>query len=296
MGRLAGRIRAALVKALAVIAAAMGSVAAVQASPPARSSQDSLAPAGAGRRWLPCEDWAMFHWVPYDETRLFAMLRLDRAAVERWLERDDIHTLAQLARRRGLDPRSVADELVAAWAGDASEGQRTVLRDRALRTLTQGHLAQHVLFHFAHYPAVALRARAVFGMGPLAYQRYRLAGWTPLEIARRGGRSPSRVAALSEQVLRAGAARGVETSATPPAQAELFLVLQRQNRGAWLRQRIRPLHRVTRLPVPRLRSREELACWLFAGAAGLRQLRRGGEPRAASLVCSLPANRRRERK
>lgn len=294
MRRLAGRGGAALVKALVVTAASLGWVAAVQASPPAGSSQDTLAPAGAERRWLPCEDWAMYHWVPYDESQLFAVLRLDRAAVDRWLKRDDIHTLAQLVRRRGLDPRAVADQLVAAWAGDASEGRQAVLRDRALRTLTQGHLAQHVFFHFAHYPAVALRARTVFGMGPLAYQRHRLAGWTPREIARHGGRSPGEVAALTEPVLRGGADRGVDTLSTPPAQAERILALQRQNLGAWLRQRIRPLHRVTRRPVPRLRSREELACWLFAGAAGLEQLRRREEPRAASLVCSLPTYRRRD--
>ena len=87
----------------------------------------------------------MYHWVPYDERQLFSMLAMDRAAVERWLEDDDVHTLAQLVRRRGLDPGDAAQELVSAWAGDAPAQQQASLVDRALRTLTEGHLAQHRL-------------------------------------------------------------------------------------------------------------------------------------------------------
>lgn len=280
----------------AVAAATLGVVAAVQASTLARSSQDPLAPPGAGPRWLPCEDWAMNHWVPYDEARLFTLLGVDRAAVGRWLRRDDIHDLAQLVRRRGLDPRAVAEELVDAWAGAAPETQRSVLHDRAVRTLTQGHLAQHLFFHFAHYPEVALRARSVFGVGPLAYRRFRLAGWTPGEIARRRGRSPAGVSALADAILRTGAARGVASYATPPAQAELMLTLQRQNLGAWLEQRIRPVRGISRAAVPSLRSPRELACWLFAGPAGLRQLRRPAEARAASFVCSVRTDKGRGRR
>lgn len=271
---------------LAVTAA--GSIATTTESAEARRLQDPLAPAGADPRWLPCEDWVMYHWIPYDERQLFTMLATDRAAVERWLEDDDVHTLEQLVRRRGLDPDAVARELVSAWAGEVSAEQRASLVDRAMRTLTEGHLAQHLFFHFAHYPAVALRARTVFGISPLRYQRFRLSGWTPSEIARHHGRTPASVRRLALPILRDGARSGVAGSQTPRAQAQRLLELQRAGMSAWLKQRIRPYGRVRRMDVPVLRSRKELACWLFAGRAGLDQVRRPITARATSLACALP--------
>lgn len=290
---LAGFYRRSLGVSLALLAVAAGSIAAAQGSEPARSTQDPLAPVGAGPRWLPCEDWVMYHWVPYDERRLFSMLATDRAAVELWLEDDDIHTLAQLIRRRGLDPGDVAQDLVSAWAGDAPARHQALLVDRALRTLTEGHLAQHVFFHLAHYPAVALRARTVFGIAPLSYQRFRLAGWTPSEIAGHHGRTSARVRRLTVPILRDGARAGVAGLETPPAQAQRVFSLQRSNLAAWLEQRIRPPGRVPRMDVPVLRSRKELACWLFAGRDGLRQVRRPSPTRAASLACALPKRKDR---
>ena len=235
----------------------------------------------------------MYHWVPYDERQLFSMLAMDRAAVELWLEDDDVHTLAQLVRRQGLEPGEAAQELVSAWASDAPPQQQASLVERALRTLTEGHLAQHVFFHLSHYPAVALRARTVFGMAPLRYQRFRMAGWTPSEIARHHGRTAARVRKLTVPILRDGAHAGVTGLETPPAQARRLLRLQQANLAEWLDQRIRPLGRVPRMNVPALRSQKELACWLFAGRAGLRQVRGPSPPQAASLVCALPKRKDR---
>ena len=235
----------------------------------------------------------MYHWIPYDERQLFSMLALNRAAVERWLQDDDVHTLAQLVRRRELEPREVAKELVAEWAGGAPPEHQASLIDRALRTLTEGHLAQHLFFHFAHYPAVALRARTVFGIAPLRYQRLRMAGWTPGEIARHHGRTAARVRRLTVPILRDGARAGVAGQETPPAQADRLLGLQQGNLADWLEQRIRPLGHVPPVNVPALRSQRELACWLFAGRDGLRQVREPGSTQAASLVCALPKRKDR---
>ena len=281
---------------VALVTVLAASVAGAQASRVARISQDSLAPPGASARWLPCEDWVMHHWIPYDEQQLFSMLATNRAEVERWLARDDVHTLAQLVRRRGLDPTEVAAQLVSVWAGDAPRHLRAVLYDRALRTLTQGHLAQHLFFHFAHYPAVALRAKTVFGIAPLAYQRYRMAGWTPSEIGRRHGREPAAIRQSTLPILRRGAGRGAAQSQTPPSQARRVLALQRANLGAWLGQRIRPLTQVRRMDVPRLRGSREMACWLFAGETGLQQLRRPVEAEPASFICSVAAAKRKAEK
>lgn len=247
--------------------ATIAAIAALAWASPA-AAQDSLAPPGADHRWLPCEEWVMFHWLPYNEERLFALLGTDRRGVERWLA-DDRRTLAELARRRGLDPPRVADALVAG----APAGRRAVLRDRALRTLTQSHLAQHVLFHVAHYPAVALRSRAIFGISPLRYQRVRSAGHTPAEIGRAAGRMRSAVAAAALEVHARGAARGVAGGETPFVQARRFRALQRRHIDDWLDQQIAPRRRVARGPFPRLRSRRELMCQLFGGRAGVRQVR-----------------------
>ncbi|MET0817943.1 MAG: hypothetical protein ABWZ67_10315, partial [Solirubrobacteraceae bacterium] len=59
-------------------------------------AQDPAAPPGADVRWLPCERWAMMHWVPFDERRLFAMLKITREQANAWIDDDVHHTFAQL--------------------------------------------------------------------------------------------------------------------------------------------------------------------------------------------------------
>ena len=201
----------------------------------------------------------MFHWLPYDEARLYRLLRTDRAAVRRWLRDDRRHTLGQVARRRGLEPEGLADALVP--SGDP------VLRQRALRTITQGHLAQHVLFHSFHQPAVALEARRIFGVSALDYRRLRLNGRSPASIGARHDRSRELVARRTMSVLRATAARGARSGAMPRVQARRLLRQQRGQLSAWLDSRIRKPgarwrghnYRVRRLP------RSRLVCFLFAG-------------------------------
>ena len=35
-------------------------------------AKDSHAPPAANDRWLPCEPWVMYHWLPFSERRLYA--------------------------------------------------------------------------------------------------------------------------------------------------------------------------------------------------------------------------------
>ena len=42
-------------------------------------AHDSRAPAHAPHFWLPKDQWVMEHWVSFDEARLYALLRIDRA-------------------------------------------------------------------------------------------------------------------------------------------------------------------------------------------------------------------------
>lgn len=147
---------------------------------PARAT-DSQAPPGSGNRWLPTEDWVMRHWLPYDEAALYRELRTDRAGVRRWL-RDDHRTLEQLARRRGVE--------------------------------TAG-LAQHVLFHVMHQPAIGVEAPRLFGVAPSRYMLRRLNGHSPVRIARVESRGQRRrLASRVVRVVRRSGDEGVRVGAT----------------------------------------------------------------------------------
>jgi hypothetical protein len=232
------------------------------------AAQDSEAPPGAGTRWLPCERWVMLHWVPYDERRLFRMLRISREQARAWITDDEHHTFAQLARRRGLDPENVAARLVASWTRGAGEARRAVLKERALRTLTQGHLSQHVFFHVFHHPEVGARAASVFHTSPMHYYFLRHAGYTPGEIAAIGGRSRAAAASAIARVWRATSRRGAREGETPSVQARRFAVHQLAVLQQYLDSSISskdpgppPAPSQLSTPEPHLR----LLCTIFAG-------------------------------
>jgi len=232
---------------------------------PGAAARDSLAPPGAGDRWLPCEDWVMFHWLPFDEARLLGLLRLREPQLRAYLRDDREHTLAQLAAARGYTTDALADALVAPRAG-AGAGTASVLRERTVRVLTQGHLAQHVLFHRFHQPAIGVRARWLFGVRPLAYRRARLSGLAPGTIARHHGRDPHRLALRVISLLRRSAAAGVAGGAVSRTQASRFLRGQRVQLRHWLRTPIRRPGVGADAPRPTgPLAGPQLLCHLFAG-------------------------------
>src|SRR3954471_17585461 len=83
--------------------AAVG-LALLTAVPAGAGAADTHAPRGARLDWLPTDEWVMSGWLPFDEARLDAVVGTDHDELARWL--DDHRTLAQLARRHGVD-RSV---------------------------------------------------------------------------------------------------------------------------------------------------------------------------------------------
>src|SRR5438045_1707387 len=92
------------------IAAVLAALAAAAA--PARAA-DSQAPPGAPPHWLPNESWVHEHWLPYDETRLYALLHITRGELWRQL-RDDTRNVAELAVRHGWpNAEKLATALVA---------------------------------------------------------------------------------------------------------------------------------------------------------------------------------------
>jgi Tol biopolymer transport system component/plastocyanin len=199
-------------------------------------SADSDAPASAPAHWLPPEAWVYNHWLPYDETRLYRLLGITRVGLWEQL-RDDHRTVAQLAARHGWpDPDRLAAALTAPEAARMGPARAKLLRERALRTITQGHLAQHLFFHSLHQFGIASEAPAIFGVSDIEFRRLRRAELSPLAIARLHGRSPGEVEALAIAVLRERARTGVRGRAMPSAQAARLLRRQLSQLPRWLDQ------------------------------------------------------------
>ena len=99
-------------------------------------------------------------------------------------------------RRHGKDPDAIVDKLMSKWNGKVSAERFAELKRRSGELMTQGHLSQHVFFHYFHHPALALNSRWIFGVRSADYHRARLRGWSPARDRSthrplaRAGRSP----------------------------------------------------------------------------------------------------------
>ncbi|MGI8729081.1 MAG: hypothetical protein ACR2LK_03685 [Solirubrobacteraceae bacterium] len=207
-----------------------------QSLPAVPTSTDSEAPRGAPAHWLPPEAWVYNHWLPYDEGLLYSLLEVSRGTIWRHL-RDDSTPLAELAATRGWpDPGKLADALVAPSARGLSDSMRSKLRSRALRTLTQGHLAQHVFFHSLHQFAIPSAAPEIFGVTDANFRQLRRGEQSPLEIGRLRGRSPAAIERRSTDVLRGRVEYGVRTNAMTAQQGKLLLRRQLSQLPRWLSQ------------------------------------------------------------
>jgi hypothetical protein len=205
----------------------------------------------------------MLHWLPFDERLLYAKLGLSRERVLDWMRDDRHHTLSQLGQRRGLPAPQLARALVGAWA---PLDKRTELSARALRVLTQGHLAQHVLFHYFHNPGIGLNAARIVGVDPLDFQWRRLRGESPALIAAAYGRRRASVARSALRTLRGDAMAGVQRGATPGRQARRWLSYERRGVRHWLDSSIyKPGKRDEPAPPPLRLPRFSLVCRLFQG-------------------------------
>ena len=204
---------------------------------PQTASLDSDAPPGSPPHWLPGEQWVMQHWLPYDEERLYSLLGVDRGVIWRYL-RDDTRNLAQLAQERGREPADLARELVAPWRGQLRDPDRlALLEKRALRTLTQGHLSQHLFFHSLHQEAIPTHATAIFGVASRAeWSTLRRSELSPLQICRLNGLPRGHAQERAAATLRAYADKGVARQSMPAAQAERLLSRQLRQLPRWLQQ------------------------------------------------------------
>jgi hypothetical protein len=172
-------------------------------------------------------------WLQYDEARLYELVHTDRAEVDAWL--DDHRTLGQLARKRGWSSqRRLAHALVAPRLHSVRPAMRPVLERRALETLTQGHLSNHVIFHVFHTPAIADHARTIFGLRPSTFRHLRDSGLSPTTIAQRGGRTRAGAQARLAKLLKARGARAVKLGAMSATQAKALYAEQMASLPAFM--------------------------------------------------------------
>lgn len=227
------RTLASLVAAAALLASAPSAGAVTKI---VTKSPDSLAPKNAPAHWLPPEAWVYNHWLPYDEGRLYSVLGITRS--ELWQQlRDDKRTLAQLAARKGFsDPRALAARLVAPRASSVSPSRLAQLQNRAERTITQGHLAQHLFFHSLHQFALPSAAPELFGVTDRRFRELRRAELSPLQIARLNGLSVGQVQAQAIAVLRDRLDAGVAGGAMTSKQAKILERRQLSQLPRWLDQ------------------------------------------------------------
>jgi hypothetical protein len=206
--------------------------------PSAARAADTHAPKGARADWLPSSEWVMSSWLPYDEARLYRLLHVDRATLSHWL--DDRRPLGALARRHGVkDLRAFAARLV--MTREVSPAQRRVLRDRALETLTQAHLARHVYFHIFHTPAIPNDAPAIFGISPQRFRALRTFGASPQGIAARSGIGPQLLLQRLDRLFVARGDRAVRVRAMSRRQADALLAEQREQLALFIRRPYRTL-------------------------------------------------------
>ena len=219
----------------ATLVVAVIATAAPAADVPPRSA-DSSAPSGARLDWLPTDEWVMSSWLPYDEDRLYALLGTSREELSAWL--NDRRSLGQLAQRRGhRDLRRLAAQLVQ----DRPASRRPTLRRRALATLTQPHLGNHVIFHVFHTPAIASASKRVFGVRASTFRRLRAQGLSPARIGARGGRSRAAVRGSLRMLFRRRAQHAVRLGAMSRFQSENLLRHQQAGLDAYVGRPFRTL-------------------------------------------------------
>jgi len=208
-------------------------------APGGARAADSHAPRGARLDWLPTDGWVMSSWLPYDEARLDLLTHTTRADRAAWL--DDHRSLGALARHHGWSGsmQRLADALIAPRLPHVRATLRPVLRRRALDTLTQPHLAHHVLFHIFHTPAIPAAAHRLFGMRPSTFRRLRDSGMSPVTIGARTGRSAARVQAGLRALLAERGRAAVRAGAMSTAQARALLALQTAGLPAFVTRRYR---------------------------------------------------------
>jgi len=183
---------------------------------PAPAAQpDSAAPPGASPTWLPDEEWVQERWVPFNEPRLYRLLRTNRVDVHFYLARTG-RTLHVLAGERGVARHGLARRLVGPRGRGSASWQRRLVLTR--RMLDQSHLADHMLSHASHFASITQEAQSIFGVSPTQFSLRRT---TPLALARRSGIGRNELRRRILATVRRTGKQGIAQGIMPRAQIKL---------------------------------------------------------------------------
>lgn len=203
---------------------------------PARAA-DSLAPRGAPRYWLPTEPWVLEHWLPYNQDQLLSILGLSLEEVRTYFggtKYQTVPTLAAVAEREGFDVNRLARRLVNAWHPHVSRAVYAELLNHAVRSLTQGHLMQHMLFHPFHDTALFKASMQVFGVTPRELELAEAQHISRMQLGFEHGRTEQQMISAAMSILRREEAVGVRMHLTPPSEARAELAYQASFLTRWL--------------------------------------------------------------
>jgi AraC-like DNA-binding protein len=195
------------------------------------AAHDAPMPGSARHGLLVAEPWVMQHSAPFDERDLARELRLAPGQLEAFLYNDH-HTLAQLARDRGVGFETLVRRLTA-WAADAPRARRIEMARRTRLVLVSGHLAQHVLFHVFHGAGVESIVVRTSGVRRGRYDVLRTRGWSARRIVTRARADRAAVLAAVGAQIEENRLRGIATKSTPATQAARLAERQSRLLPCW---------------------------------------------------------------
>lgn len=190
---------------------------ALAATAPGAQAHDAPMPNDARHGLIVDEPWVMLHWVPFDEGELSRALSLRPGQLAAFLYNDH-HTIAQLARQRGVGFEPLVERL-SAWAATTAGADQETIRQRVRLMLVSGHLAQHVLGHVFHGMASTAELLEATELNQSRFSDLRADGWSYRSLIRRAGNDAGAVQTQLLQKVRANQDRGIEQHETPPRQA-----------------------------------------------------------------------------
>lgn len=219
------------VRRLLALMAAVTAV--ISATPVAALAHDAPMPDGARHGLIVDERWVMLHWAPFDEREAERALALKPGQLAAFLYNDH-HTIAQLAKHRGIGFEPLVDRL-AAWSDDTPGADPDEIRQRVRLMLVSGHLAQHVLGHVFHGMASTSVLQKEVELTQPQFAAKRAEGRSYRTLIRAAGNDAAAVQyRLSKDILR-NQQRGVRRHETPARQAKRMGDRQHDLLPCWFR-------------------------------------------------------------
>lgn len=177
------------------------------------------------------ERWVMRHWAPFDEREAERALGLGQGQLVAFLYNDH-HTLAQLARSRGVPFESLVRRL-SKWTEQQPAADRREIEQRIRLALVSGHMPQHLFDHVFHGFAFTPELLAASELTHSEFAAKRRSGESYNALIRAAGNDPAQTTRLVHQGIDENAAAAVASGETPPSQARRMAARQHRRVSCW---------------------------------------------------------------